>query len=227
MILRRIATATTAALLVAAPMSAHAQAPRSGSDSARAAQQLQQLAAERAELKDQNAKLQQQLDDLKKKSESSSSSAKSLQQRVAELTAEAARSAADNQQNTQALEKSRAQLQELVGRFREMAQNLKNTETERSDLTAQLSTKSREFSSCVDRNIGLYTAGIEVLNRMEHRGFFTSVSEKEPFTQIQRTRMENLIDEYRQRMDELRLQGQQGNPPISGQSPASGAATKQ
>ncbi len=227
MTLSRIATASAATLLVAALMSAHAQQPRSGGDSARAAQQLQQLATERAELKDQNAKLQQQIDDLKKKSDSSSSSAKSLQQRVTELTAAAARSEADNQQNAQALEKSRAQLQELVGRFREMAQNLKNAETERSDLTAQLNTKNREFSSCVDRNIGLYTAGIEVLNRMEHRGVFTSISEKEPFTQIQRTRMENLIDEYRQRMDELRLQGQQGSAPGSGPSPAAGAATKQ
>ena len=53
-------------------------------------------------------------------------------------------------------------------------------------------------------NLQLYEISNEVLNRYEHVGLFTKVSATEPFTRITRTRIENLVDEYRARAQELR-----------------------
>ena len=44
----------------------------------------------------------------------------------------------------------------------------------------------------------------KLLDRYDHVGFFTKVGGAEPFTQITRTRIDNLVIEYRARAEELR-----------------------
>jgi hypothetical protein len=44
---------------------------------------------------------------------------------------------------------------------------------------------------------------------MENRGFWSSLTEREPFTQLKRVELENLVEDYKYRADELRLQEQQ------------------
>jgi multidrug efflux pump subunit AcrA (membrane-fusion protein) len=55
-------------------------------------------------------------------------------------------------------------------------------------------------------NLQLFEIGNEVLNRYEHVGLFTKVSALEPFTRLTRTRIDNLVDEYRARALENRVQ---------------------
>ena len=186
-------------------MSAQAQTTRSGSADARVMQQLQQVTAEKSKLQAENTDLKHQLDDLKKKLEKTSSEQSTLQQRAKALELAASRESASTQQNNDALEKSRAQLQELVTKFRETAQTLREVETDRNEVKSQLSSRDREFKTCVDRNAGLYFLGEEMLDRLEHKGVWASIRESEPFTQIAKTRLENLVDDYRGRIEELRI----------------------
>jgi hypothetical protein len=51
----------------------------------------------------------------------------------------------------------------------------------------------------------LYEINGEILDRYEHVGLFTKVSAAEPFTKITRTRIDNLVIEYRERAQELRV----------------------
>ena len=44
---------------------------------------------------------------------------------------------------------------------------------------------------------------------MASRGFWSAVGEREPFTKLKRVELENLIDDYKYRADELRLEQQQ------------------
>jgi cell division septum initiation protein DivIVA len=193
-----------ASLALIASGLASAQTQRSGDNNARAMQQLQQLSAERTQLKADNDKLKQETEELKKQLSTATSGQSSLQQRLKTAETSAAHDSAAAQQNTEALEKARSQLQELIGRFRETAQALKEVETDRNTLRGQLQTRERELSTCIDRNVGLYDLNKEVLDRLEKKGVWSSLTEKEPFTKIQRTRLENLIDGYRERAEELR-----------------------
>ncbi len=52
----------------------------------------------------------------------------------------------------------------------------------------------------------LYEITNDVLDRYEHVGLFTKATAAEPFTRITRTRIENLVDEYRARALENRTQ---------------------
>jgi len=44
------------------------------------------------------------------------------------------------------------------------------------------------------------------LDRYDHVGLFTKASAVEPFTHITRTRLDNLVVEYRERAEQLRVQ---------------------
>lgn len=186
-----------------------AQVERSGNADARVMQQVQQLTGERASLQAENAKLKQELEQLKKELHRSGTEKAAAENRAKALAANAARGESSSKQAEEQLERNRAQLQELVTKFREMAGTLRDVETDRDSTKSQLAAKEREFKTCVDRNAGLYNLNAEVLDRMANRGFWSSVSEREPFTKLKRVELENLIDDYKYRADELRLEAQQ------------------
>jgi uncharacterized protein YlxW (UPF0749 family) len=181
------------------------QAARSSGDNARATQQLQQLATERTALQADNAKLKDEVAELKKKLDQAATAGAAAAAHGKQSDAAVARAAESGKQAAEALEKSRAQMQELITRFRATALDLKTVETDRNTLRSQQESLNRDYGTCVERNIGLYQVGREALERLGQRGFFAKVGESEPFTQIARARLENLIDDYRSRLDELRV----------------------
>lgn len=191
---------------------AAAQAVRSGGDNARQMQEMQQLSSERTALKADNAKLKEEVADLQKKLDKANTENAGVSARAKQLEAVAARGAEFSKQTADALEKSRAQMQELIGRFRETAQELKAVETDRNALRGQLDTRSRDYDVCVEHNVGLYDVGREALNRLDRQGFWSSMRQSEPFTQLARARLDNFVDDYRQRLEELRLEKSKQEP---------------
>jgi len=191
---------------------ADAQAVRSGGDNARAMQEMQQLAAERTALKADNAKLKDEVADLQKKLDKASAESAAVSARTKQVEATSAREAESGKQTADALEKSHAQMQELIAHFRETAQQLKAVETDRNALRGQLQLRGREYDVCVEHNVGLYDVGREALDRLDRHGLWSKVAESEPFTQLARARLDNWIDDYRQRLAELHLKESKKEP---------------
>lgn len=202
---KRICFLSLAIALLCVDTEVLGQTQRSGSDSARVMQQLQQATAERTKLQADNDGLKKELEELKEKYAKTTAAQSSLQQKAREAELASTRQQTTGKDTSEALEKSKAQLQELIGKFRETAQSLKTTETDNTNLKTQLETQERTYKTCVDRNAGMYFLNDEILRRMEDRGFWSKLSEHEPFTKIARTRLENLIDDYRYRVEELRV----------------------
>lgn len=196
-------------LALTASIPALAQTERTGSDNARVmqqAQQLQQVTAERAALQAENDSLKAEMEALKAQVARAQGDQSAVQRRLQVAEAAATRMTGSAEANAAALERSRAQTQELLEKFRETADNLRNLEIAKANTETELGTRQREFTSCIDRNVGLYELNSEIIGRMEDRGFWRSLTEREPFTRIARTRLENLIDDYRYRVEELRLE---------------------
>jgi type I site-specific restriction endonuclease len=196
------------AITTCATAQVYAQAARSGGENARALQQMQQLASERTALQADNAKLKDQVTDLQKKLDKATSDSTAAAARAKSLQQASTQELESKKQMAESLEKSRGQMQELITHFRETAQNLKAVETDRNDLKSRLDSRNREYATCVDRNVGLYEVNRETLDRLDKHGFWSGVRDSEPFTQISRARLENLIDAYRYRIDELRIERQ-------------------
>jgi chromosome segregation ATPase len=204
-----------AALLAAAGLSgpAAAQTTRSGGDTARAMQQMQQLAAERTALQAENAKLKQQLDEAQKKLSAATAQQDTLTRRAQNAEAASGRPAASSAQNTESAARTRAQLDEVVAKFRETAQTLKQVESERNTLRQQAEGADRQLETCRDHNAQLLTINEEVLVRLENTGFWNKLAADEPFTQLKRTQLENLAMDYRQRARELAEPAAAATPP--------------
>ena len=180
---------------------AGAQTQRSGNDATRVMQQLQQVSAEKTRLQTENDALKKQLEEVKAKASKAGADQGVVQQQKRELDASNAR----QKESADAMEQLRTKMQDLIGKFRETATQLQTVEADRNQLKATIASQERDYKSCVDHNAGLYFLNDEILRRLEDRSLWTRLSEKEAFTRISRTRMENLIDEYRDRVEELRI----------------------
>jgi chromosome segregation ATPase len=192
--------------LTAAP-TARAQTERAGGGaSQKIMQQYQQLAAEKTALQTKLAQMQKDLDSAKADAAANKKELTALKAQSGGAAAALAQALAAKQTAELNQEQTKQRTAELVARFREMAVNLREVETDRTKARKELSERNAAFDSCAENNVQLYEVTNEVLNRYQHVGLFTKVSAEEPFTRITKTRIENLVDEYRTHVQELRVQ---------------------
>ena len=203
-------TASWIACALAAGVPSQAQVERSGGgELQKFMQQYQQLAAEKTALQAQTVQMQKDLDAAKAELAAAKKERDALKVRAAAAGTEAA-SIAQLNSSREATEKNleayKQRMTEIIGRFRETATTLKDVEADRNTLRKELDTRNAAFDKCAEDNLQLFEIGNEVLNRYEHVGLFTKVSALEPFTRLTRTRIDNLVDEYRARALENRVQ---------------------
>lgn len=197
--------------LCAAAAPAPAQIQRSGGaagESQKIMQQYQQLAGEKAALQSQVAQMKKDLDEAKSTLAAVKKERDALKSQVGSAAAATAQSVAAKQATEKSLDQYKQRMTELVARFKETATNLKEVESDRTKLQNDLRERSSAYDKCAEDNLGLFEINGDLLDRYEHVGLFTKVSASEPFTKITRTRIENLVDEYRARALELRVKKQ-------------------
>lgn len=177
-----------------------AQVQRSGSENGqtRLMQQLQQATAQRDQAAAENEKLKHDIEDLKTQLKAASAEREALRRQKSSTDTAALQQAQQKQAaDAAALEKLRAQTQELVDRYRDTAQTLKDVETDRAAKVQLVAERDRTLNACVDRNAKLIALNGEILARLEDHGFWSSLARVEPFTRLKRTELENLADGYR------------------------------
>ncbi len=202
-LLRWVAVATV--VLSAASPAIHAQTARSGgAPNAQLLQQLQQLASERTSMQAENTRMKKELEDLRKERDQLKKGQEAVGARVKSSEVALARSNAQRETTEQELAQTKAKTQELIAKFRETIQTLRDVEAEHTTTKQTLATRDQELKTCVDRNLALYQLNGEVLTRLERQGVWSRVAQVEPFTRIKRTQLENLIDEYKSRADDQR-----------------------
>jgi chaperonin cofactor prefoldin len=199
-------TAALAASIVGANVPLHAQTQRSGGGEAQKfMQQYQQVAAEKTALQAQLAQSKKDLDAANAELAAVKKERDAAKAHVGVSPAAIAQANSAKEASERNLEQSKQRMTELVGRFRDTAANLREVEADRTKLRTELSDRNSAFDTCASDNVQLYEINRDILNRYEHVGLFTKVSADEPFTKITRTRIENIADEYRQRVQELRV----------------------
>ena len=197
---RWVAAATLAATTLVGAAVAPAQVARSGGNAnAQLLEQMQQLASERTALQAENERLKGELAGVKKERDSLKAGAQTLDRRARESTAALAQSNAQRDSSAEELAQTKAKMQELIAKFRETLQKMREIETDDATQKQAVATRERELKTCVDHNLALYRLNDEVLTHFDREGFWSRLSQAEPFTQINRVRNENLIVEYRSR----------------------------
>jgi seryl-tRNA synthetase len=171
---------------------------------------MQAMASERTALQAENARLKRELEDMRKERDTLKAGSQGTSARVAAAQAAAqtaiARSARERQSTESELAQLKGRMQELIAKFRETVQTLKNVESEQMPVRESLALSEQTLKACVGRNNELYKLNDEVLTRFDNQSPLSCVVGAEPFTRIQRARLENLIDGYRARADDQKIE---------------------
>lgn len=198
-----------------------AQVSRSGgAASAELMQQLQQLASDRTSLQTDNAHLKQQLADVTKERDDLKKAQDTVEQRSRTTAVALEQSGRERAASEQELGQMKARMQELIAKFRETVQTMRQIETEGSTAKQNLATRDRELKVCIERNLALYQLNGEVLTHYEHDSVWAHLARAEPFTQIKRAQLENLIDGYKARAADERVSAGKSLPAPAGSGPA-------
>ena len=212
---QRWSSGAGAVLLWAIAASAGAQQARDDGGTARLQAMVSQLTNEKTQLQAENKDVKGKLDaantELKKLRDQNAE----LERRLSQSESSLAQSAAANTRGTEQNAQLRTRMDELVKQFRETIENLKKTELERNDLKTTLAARESVLGTCVANNDKLLATGNEILDRYEAKGCFTAAREKEPFTQVKRVQLQNLVDEYRWKLEDQKLP-----PSVTSQSAA-------
>lgn len=149
---------------------------------AKAQQMLKSLSAERDSLKAENAKLNArlnaELDEMKARLSETKSSA----------SAAAARSAAESESQREAIAAGDARAKDL--------------EVKLQDTDSRLAARDKELSACTADNKKLGALSKELLGRYADKGMWDAMLVREPLTQIKRVELENLVQQYDDRITE-------------------------
>lgn len=201
-----LATATLAGLVPLLAGVAHAQQARGGGGavSAQMVAELQQLSAESTALKAENAQLKQRFAAARKERDALKKGAQATSLRMRTSQAALARSTAEDASDQQRLAQMQAGMQQLIAKFRELVGTLRTTEIEEATTKQTLAMRQQDLTVCTQRNQALYKLDDDVLTYFERRGFWTRLASDEPFTRIERVRLENYADETRGRAKEQR-----------------------
>jgi len=167
--------------------------------------QLQQLASEKTRMDAENAKLKKDLEDAHKELDSLKNTQKTIDQRAKESAAALAHSRAQSDSTEEQLKQTKEKMEQLIGKFREVAQTLRDTESDRSTAKQSLAARDQQLRVCVEHNLALYKLNDEVLTYLDTQGFWSHLAAAEPFTQLKRIRNENLADDYKARAGDQRV----------------------
>lgn len=198
-----------------------AQTARSGgAANAELMQQLQQVASERTSLQADNARLKQQLADVTRQRDDLKKSQQTVEQRSRASAAALGQSSRERAASEQELSQLKARMQELIAKFRETVQTMRQIEVEGTTARQNLATRDQQLEACIDRNLALYKLNSEVLTHYEHDSVWAHIARAEPFTQIKRAQLENLIDEYKARAADERISSGKSTSIPAGRPPA-------
>jgi chromosome segregation ATPase len=146
---------------------------------ARAQRMLRQMSQERDALQAENARFKSEIEELNRKLGSQKKTSES------------------------ALAKSREGNAALSENLQKTAQNLRQIEMEKTQLQATVADQAQLIESCEASNVKLLQINRELLVDYDKKGFMDAMLQREPLTQLKRVEIENIVQEYQDKIDHL------------------------
>jgi chromosome segregation ATPase len=155
------------------------------------------LQAAQATLETQNKSLAAELEAKTKQYDTLAAESEAAQQQarkeIGELTGRLAEREADIAKHRVALEKWRLAHRQVTG----VAQKKEEQSAAAAQKVVEL---ERTLADRERKNVELYKVGEEILNRYARFGFGDALAAREPFTGINRTKLESLVQDYKDRL---------------------------
>jgi chromosome segregation ATPase len=180
--------------------------------SRRAQQMVQQIQQEKAQLQSQldqatqtqatlEADMVKAQESLKTKSAAASRKIEGLETSLKEMTSERLEFEAKLLKTQTELETTKTALSELDAKHQANLYDLKINEQQRANLTATTIQKTKVIDACVLKNAKLYDYGLELVKLYENPSLYKKIVLSEPFSQLKRVELENILQNYNDKID--------------------------
>jgi chromosome segregation ATPase len=131
-----------------------------------------------------------------------------LKKQLASAQTAAEKSVGDLQSQLVALKAENARLSDALNKARSTIESATRDNQDESARNAKLKSEtivlSRKVSDLESKNLALFLTGNEILTRYQDFSLGTALSAKEPFVGSTRTRLENLIQDYQDKLSDQR-----------------------
>ena len=158
--------------------------------------QLDQTLQAKAVLDADMAKAQEDNTALKSRSAAASRKISGLETSLKEMTAERMDFEAKLLKTQTELEATKTALSELDAKHQANLYDLKINEQQRTNLTATTIQKTKVIDACVAKNAKLYDYGLELVKLYENPSLYRRLLLNEPFSQLKRVELENILQNY-------------------------------
>ena len=157
-------------------------------------QQLNEAQQQNSALDQEKAALEETLKKAGDESESHKRSAATASARASRLEKNIEAIRREKAELQGQVEELRKQNQELSGQHKRLEQQMKNTST-------ILAREKERKSLCEANNDELYRIGRELVEWYSHKGAWNAILEAEPFTRMKSVEMENMLENYREKLE--------------------------
>ncbi len=130
--------------------------------------------------------------------------------KIAQNSLQTQQQAATSAQNTIAeltrkLDDATAQVATLNSKQRDTTVQLTQRESEFKRVQQDLAASRTQGASCEAKNLKLYEYSQALLEQYRRKGVWAALAQKEPVTGIKEVRIENVVQEYQQKLDSQKL----------------------
>ena len=175
----------------------------------RVQQQLSQVQGQVGALEQEKAKLTEDLSKVQASSKAVESEASRLQGEVKaskrqQLSATKELTLVKEELATagQRLTETQKTLAETTNKLAETTRALQQSDSEKRSLEAVKVRNESDLSSCERKNVALYQLGRSLMARFENKTCGEILAQKDPFTGLKQVETENLLEEYRDKLDD-------------------------
>jgi DNA repair exonuclease SbcCD ATPase subunit len=130
-------------------------------------------------------------------------------------------SAAAQAELTRKLEDANRQVAALTTQNRDTLGQLASRESELKRIQQDLEKSKAAGTSCEAKNLQLFEYSQELLQRYQKKGVWASLSQKDPVLGLKAVSMENVVQEYREKLNSQKIEAPQAVRPTGGSDKAS------
>lgn len=103
------------------------------------------------------------------------------------------------------LTETREQLEVTRKTLAEAQRDLKTNESQRKEISKSLVQRDTSLAACTVKNEKLHAFGLELVKIYEKPSLYEAILRTEPFAQIKRVELENILQGYRDKLDDQRV----------------------
>ena len=82
---------------------------------------------------------------------------------------------------------------------------IQKMETAKTQLDSDLTLRSESLANCESKNQAQHRYGMELLEKYQNKGCTSALLQKEPFTGLKQVQIENMLELYREKLDQQKL----------------------